>query len=803
MDRVAFFTDVERNRYARRRMRDAGKTLNDAIAEQERRCAAEIAACEESRLPRLAAGEAPEIVDREIANNIGAISEKYDAIIRRIFELVDRDREAAARGAGDFKFSGGLVGRDYYPAHAAQINKKATDPMLRVFSSKLPRGRDRPAIRGGKIRGVPLTGSNDKKYLERFGKKTLGEDSCWVETNPLMRGIIRIDIDTDFLNEAELIHKIRTLDCPLPNIIVWKKNATNIVAHPHLIYVLEDSVCWTEKGRPGPKRLFKTVQSTMIRRLASIGADPYGSSNSLRGKNPISPLNINVAVVPHPYRLGGDRASADNLSALLGLTREDYKIAGQRRTGTSNKIFSTTQDVAKYLIRHYHPLSSYRQKLVAGGYAPDPRMIDTGMLLDSFKRDLKKQVSDLLIGAIKSKSREDRLKTEKKIAEKCDSVADLFWATFDPSKEHSDERRHIMRHPDFKKQASSGARRAITMLNAATTIKAAQSAGAHFTAALKRDATISKLVQAAIDAGIDGAITADHIHLLVRETGVSRRQCYAYRAELPRAIDAELRRRAAAKRRRDATKAAQVRSITSRSSAINGVICRIIAASADSADIFAGRSAISSLVKKACLSSLDKNKSEPTGNTFSFAAGKLINNHYDDGAGGDAGLSAVIPDHLALNADRRDHIIRSAKLIHRQIENWRSNQVVDRANDFSASVRQDLANRRFSEQQRAATIKSNLSPWRDHDNFNDKDCETVYLVKLNSSMCSGQKLSVIATRTLDETNIFTRERIMVPAQIKYISERVGYAQMASKNKRYKITGYEFNDVEHSDLLKAA
>jgi hypothetical protein len=340
------------------------------------------------------------------------------------------------------------------------------------------------------------------------------------------------------------------------------------------------------------------------------------------------------------------------------------------------------------------------------------------------------------------------------------------------------------------------------MLNAATTIKAAQSAGAHFTAALKRDATIAKLVQAAIDAGIDGAITADHIHLLVRETGVSRRQCYAYRGELPAAIDAELRRRATAKRRRDAAKSAQVRAITSRSSAINTMICRIIAA--DSADIFAKSpiSAISSLVKKVCLTSLDKNKSEPTGNIFSFATGKLINSYDDDGAGGDAGLHAIIPDHLATNSDRRDNIIRSAKSIHREIENLCPNRAIDRANDFSANIRNELANRIFAQQQRAGTLKSNLSPWH-HDNFNDKDCETIYLVKLNSSMCNGEKLSVIATRTLDETNIFTRERIMVPAQIKYISERVGYAQMASQNKRYKITGYEFNDVEHSDLLKAA
>ncbi|OYW10896.1 MAG: hypothetical protein B7Z59_05920 [Acidiphilium sp. 37-67-22] len=818
MERVGFYADRMRNEYARKRVQNQWRSLKHAIMEQNHKRAQDIDGANGLRVERLAAGEPANIVNHEIDNKIGEIQVKYDAIIATMEHNVFQDRAARKRGAGFFSYEGGLVGRDYYPSHHAIIERNNSHPMLRCLMSKLPRGRKRHLIRDGITRGVPIAGSNDKKYREIFVKKTLALDMAWIESNPLMRGIIRIDIDRDFDDEAELIHKIRAQDCPLPNIITWKKNTANKVDHPHLYYVLENSVCWTDKGRNGPKRLFLTIQSTITRRLASIGADPYGGSNSLRGKNPLSPLNISVEVVPHTYRLGGDRASADNLSALLNLTRADYRLAGRKEHGTSNEIFSTTIDIAKYLIRDYHPQSSYRQKLVAGGYASDIRLLGgDAILLVNFKRDLERKVSNALGGRIKAQKNEKQAGIKKKIAKTCSEIADRLWGSFDPSKEHQDQRRHIMRCPDFKKQAPSSVKRAIVMLKEAKTVQDAESAGAHFTAAVKREGTIAKLVRAAIDAGIDsaGAITADHIRHLVEATGISRRQCYAYRADLPPAIQAELNRRKAAMRRHKAELDDMARDITARSSAIGQVIWRIISPHINRDYTVNSQSlscAISPLVKKDGSMLPGDQKFFIGGDIYHFPSGKRINDPNDPGKLDDLNELSDIPGHdhqncadnsgyRQIDIQKRATLIYAAIILH--LADHKNTKKLEAAKESETAIQAALISRPFAQSQDNGLIRSRLSIWHHDKNFNDKDCDTVYLIRSKSSMCDGPMISVIAARTVDESNIFTRERISDPREDLHVVEKISQAKTASGGKKYYMDSYGFKYIEYMNLGMAA
>lgn len=172
----------------------------------------------------------------------------------------------------------------------------------------------------------------DKEYIETQPRKIFGLDMPYLVWNETMRGVFRVDIDTDFESIEILENDLRRLGCPMPNVIVGSDkhkgeiNSDRKIIHPHLYWVIRDSVCFTEKGRRRPKNTYLAIVNALINKLESIGADIGASRNGLRGKNPFSPHNNTWIIKEEPYRLSGkDPVDGDNLLSLAAELNLDTK----------------------------------------------------------------------------------------------------------------------------------------------------------------------------------------------------------------------------------------------------------------------------------------------------------------------------------------------------------------------------------------------------------------------------------------------------------------------------------------------
>jgi Replicase family len=191
---------------------------------------------------------------------------------------------------------GGIGGNETYPVAPFRYHGLASDahPILQCFVTKLPRGR----------RLVCGDGKEDAGFAPH-ASKLLGCDAPYVEGAKTMRGFLRVEIDRR-LSWAAIEAACRERAIPLPNIAVgWMDG--EVVVHPHLIWLLRDSVAFCGKGYRRFQILFHHVLRDLTAALQPIGADPGGSLNCMRVKNPLSPLWSRRILAEAPHSLAALR----------------------------------------------------------------------------------------------------------------------------------------------------------------------------------------------------------------------------------------------------------------------------------------------------------------------------------------------------------------------------------------------------------------------------------------------------------------------------------------------------------------
>jgi len=192
-----------------------------------------------------------------------------------------------------FEYDGGCVGdnpeyrRD---AFTYQGLVSTEHPIFRAFVTKLPKRQD-------------LRAGWKKSDSEPSQSKLLSCDEPYIGGGKKMVGFTRHELDEVFQSWDDLKAKIVASRCPLPNTVVGHQAPDGRILRPHLIWLLEKSVCATENGRKGPQALLAAVSRGLCKLLIPIGADTGALSNPLRVKNPLSPLWSTQVLVEEPYRL--------------------------------------------------------------------------------------------------------------------------------------------------------------------------------------------------------------------------------------------------------------------------------------------------------------------------------------------------------------------------------------------------------------------------------------------------------------------------------------------------------------------
>ena len=140
-----------------------------------------------------------------------------------------------------------------------------------------------------------------------------------------MRSIIRIDIDETFASWDALRDAIEAAGVPPPNLAVAHVEHDGRVVHPHAYWLLAQAVCFTERGRLGPQRLLRAMERALVDALHALGADPGGLSNTLTGKNPLSPLWSCQVMSATPFNLTNGKGAQPGLMALADHVRPIFE----------------------------------------------------------------------------------------------------------------------------------------------------------------------------------------------------------------------------------------------------------------------------------------------------------------------------------------------------------------------------------------------------------------------------------------------------------------------------------------------
>ncbi len=198
-----------------------------------------------------------------------------------------------------YRWFGGSVGRKLEYRRPAKVYPgliSDQNPILRLLVSKTARA---PNL---------LTGQH-KAEVTGTDSKLLALDCPYVESLKPMRGILRVELDTNYPSWAALAAAIESCGVPAPNIAVGYVDETGQVWRPHLLWILAESVCFTAKGRWRPQSAWKNALRGLTAALLPIGADPGGIANPHRHKNPVSPLWDRQVFAAAPYALGQDKRS--------------------------------------------------------------------------------------------------------------------------------------------------------------------------------------------------------------------------------------------------------------------------------------------------------------------------------------------------------------------------------------------------------------------------------------------------------------------------------------------------------------
>ncbi|MFL5283051.1 MAG: replication initiation protein [Rhodopila sp.] len=184
-------------------------------------------------------------------------------------------------------------------------------PMLLFFASKVPKGKT-------------LVCGDGKAVVSRapHRSKLLGCDMAYVVGNQSVRGFLRVEMDRR-LSVADVKEACRAAGIPLPNIAVGHADASGALLNPHLLWLLEHSVTFTDRGRRRFTSLFKAVLRGLTAALMPYGADPGGYSNAMRVKSPLSPPWQSDVLAEVPYSLATLKGCVDLSAKLPGAAGTD------------------------------------------------------------------------------------------------------------------------------------------------------------------------------------------------------------------------------------------------------------------------------------------------------------------------------------------------------------------------------------------------------------------------------------------------------------------------------------------------
>ena len=190
-----------------------------------------------------------------------------------------------------FEWSGGVIAGNesyYRPAFRAPGLPSERHPILQCFVTKLRRARH-------------LHVGDDKASVYVTDSKLLALDAPYVEDNKICCGILRVELDS-IVTIGAIEAQCQERGVPLPNIVVgWKDNGG--FHHPHLIWLLHNSLPLVGRQNCRFLSLYRGVLRGLTKELLHIGADPGGLFNSHRHKNPVSPLWNSHVLAEQPYDL--------------------------------------------------------------------------------------------------------------------------------------------------------------------------------------------------------------------------------------------------------------------------------------------------------------------------------------------------------------------------------------------------------------------------------------------------------------------------------------------------------------------
>ena len=122
--------------------------------------------------------------------------------------------------------TGGWVDDRYFGSFVEPGLRSPQHPMLRLFVASTLRG----------LRN--LRAGNSKAHLLAIGSKLVLLDHAYVSFNPMMRRVIRIDLDQTFDSWDALRKAIQEVGVPPPNLAVAHVEADGRVVHPHGYWLL-------------------------------------------------------------------------------------------------------------------------------------------------------------------------------------------------------------------------------------------------------------------------------------------------------------------------------------------------------------------------------------------------------------------------------------------------------------------------------------------------------------------------------------------------------------------------------------